>query len=197
MQILHRGYNHIERIRDNLLIYTVDRPSNGGHDLEVSGHRGDSGSGALIEVDGELYIAGVLSHGQIPVGIGTFGAYTRVGGYHLDWIEDNLNINQRVPAEGCGASISDREEIIDDSRECRNTNGPLNTCEVYERRPEWCGRLDDRDFVASLMCCACGGGQRDSVEDDNDDDNNDEIEEEPEEEIEEEEDEEDEDIEEE
>ena len=168
MQILHRGYNHIEQIRDNMLIYTVDRPSNGGLDLEVSGHQGDSGSGALIEVDGELYIAGVLSHGQIPVGIGTFGAYTRVGGYHLDWIEDNLNINRRVAADGCGASISEEEEIIDDNQSCRDINDRVNSCDIYERVPEFCGRLDSRNFVASERCCACGGGQRDSVEDDND-----------------------------
>ena len=49
MQVLRRGYNHVADVRDNLIIYTVDRQDEGGHELEVSGHQGDSGSGALIE----------------------------------------------------------------------------------------------------------------------------------------------------
>ena len=49
MQVLHRGYNHVDDVRDNLITYTMDRQSEGGHELEVSGHQGDSGSGALIE----------------------------------------------------------------------------------------------------------------------------------------------------
>ena len=169
-----------------MLIYTMDRPERGGHDLEVSGHQGDSGSGALIEVDGELYIAGVLSHGQIPVGIGTFGAYTRVGGYHLDWIEDNLDINRRVPADGCSVSLPETDEIIDGNGECRDINDRVNACDIYERVPEFCGRLDTRNFVASERCCACGGGQRDSVDDGNDNDDGDGIDEDQDEEIEEE-----------
>ena len=49
------------------------------------GHYGDSGSGALLEKDGEFHIIGVKSNG----GMGQYGTsheYTRVGGYHWKWI---------------------------------------------------------------------------------------------------------------
>ena len=63
IEIFHRGYNVINEIRDNMLIYTMDRPEHGGLDLESMGHYGDSGSGALMLVDDELRIIGVKSNG--------------------------------------------------------------------------------------------------------------------------------------
>jgi len=92
-----------------------------------------------------------------------------------------LNINRRVAADGCGANIIERDEIIDDTDDnqgCRDINDRVNSCDIYDRVPEFCGRLDSRNFVASERCCACGGGLRDSVEDDNDNDNDNGIEEE-------------------
>ena len=96
-QIFHRGYNVINEIQNNMLVYTMDSPENGGLDLESMGHYGDSGSGALMvepegatEADGEIYIIGVKSNG----GMGQWGTshqYTRVGGYHWDWIDANIN----------------------------------------------------------------------------------------------------------
>ena len=64
MDIFHRGYNVFNEIRDNVLVYTLDRPEDGGLELEVAGYYGDSGSGGFIDIDGELRICGVLSHGQ-------------------------------------------------------------------------------------------------------------------------------------
>jgi len=63
MDIFHRGYNVFNEIRDNVLVYTLDRPEDGGLELEVAGYYGDSGSGGFIDIDGELRICGVLSHG--------------------------------------------------------------------------------------------------------------------------------------
>ena len=65
----------INEISDNMLVYTMDRPEDGGLDLESMGHFGDSGSGALFVKDGEHHIIGVKSHG----GMGQYGtshAYT-------------------------------------------------------------------------------------------------------------------------
>ena len=84
-QVFHRGQNVINEIRDNMLVYTMDSEADGGLWNEVMGHYGDSGSGALLEKDGEFHIIGVKSNG----GMGQYGTeheYTRVGGYHWKWI---------------------------------------------------------------------------------------------------------------
>ena len=52
--IFHRGYNKVNEIVDNMLVYTMDKPEDGGLDLEAMGHNGDSGSPALI-YDDEKY----------------------------------------------------------------------------------------------------------------------------------------------
>ena len=84
-QVFHRGQNVINEIRNNMLVYTMDSVEDGGLWNEVMGHYGDSGSGALLEKDGEFHIIGVKSNG----GMGQYGTsheYTRVGGYHWKWI---------------------------------------------------------------------------------------------------------------
>ena len=86
-----------------MLEYTFDRPADGGLDLESMGHYGDSGSGALLVDGGEMYIIGVKSNGG-PAQWDTTHQYTRVGGYHHDWVEANKSsLNQRVVAPNCGA----------------------------------------------------------------------------------------------
>jgi len=47
---------------------------------------------------------------------------------------------------------------------------------MYALNPWWCGHFDEENFRAEEMCCACGGGNRDSENDGgkdgvNDDDN--------------------------
>ena len=38
-------------------------------------------------------------------------------------------------------------------------------CSYYDDSPEDCGTMyDDQDFQANAMCCACGGGDRSTVE---------------------------------
>ena len=87
-----------------MLVYTMDRPENGGLDLESMGHYGDSGSGALMIKDDELHIVGVKSNGG-PAQWGTSHEYTRVGGYHREWVEANLaSLDTRITAEGCDAA---------------------------------------------------------------------------------------------
>ena len=110
-----------------MLVYTMDRPENGGLDLESMGHYGDSGSGALMLKDGELRIIGVKSNGG-PAQWGTTHEYTRVGGYHREWVEANLaSLETRITAEGCdaasdGGNDGDNSDIYD---QCSDTNGQL------------------------------------------------------------------------
>jgi len=54
MSVLRRGFNHVSKVENNLVYYTMERKEDGGHDMEVSGHKGDSGSGALFMIDGEI-----------------------------------------------------------------------------------------------------------------------------------------------
>lgn len=97
MDIFHRGYNVFNEIVDNVLVYTMDRPEDGGVELEVAGYYGDSGSGGFVVIEDEMRIAGVLSHGTGAYW-GSVHGYTRVGGYHWEWINDNVNsIDERVP----------------------------------------------------------------------------------------------------
>ena len=99
MEYFHRGYNVFTEIRDNILVYVMDRPESAdGVDLEVAGYYGDSGSGGFVEEeDGSLHIVGVLSHGQGAFW-GAVHGYTRVGGYHKEWIDDNVaSLDARVP----------------------------------------------------------------------------------------------------
>ena len=58
-EVFHRGYNVFHSVRNDMLLYYMDRPEDGGLELEAQGYYGDSGSGALIERDGQLHIAGV------------------------------------------------------------------------------------------------------------------------------------------
>ena len=99
-EIFHRGYNTVDQIRDNMLVYDFDRPDQ-AHDLEAMGHFGDSGSGAYIDIGGELRIAGVKSNGQDAF-YGSRHEYTRVGGINLPWIEANLKSpGRKVSVETC------------------------------------------------------------------------------------------------
>ena len=76
MDTFHRGYNVINEIRGNVLALTMDRPENGGLELEVAGYYGDSGSGGLVKDDkGQMRIAGVCSHGD-GVAWGAYHGYT-------------------------------------------------------------------------------------------------------------------------
>ena len=38
------------------------------------------------------------------------------------------------------------------------TDSTGDGCEHYEHNPSICGRYDDIDFTARLLCCGCGGG---------------------------------------
>lgn len=42
----------VNAIVNNMLVYTMDRPENGGLPTESMGHYGDSGSGALLKEPG-------------------------------------------------------------------------------------------------------------------------------------------------
>ena len=38
------------------------------------------------------------------------------------------------------------------------TDSYADGCYWYDSNPDGCGYYDDADFVASQLCCACGGG---------------------------------------
>ena len=82
-----------------MLVYTMDRD---GHELEAMGHSGDSGSGAFIDIDGTLLIAGVKSNGE-GARWGSENEYTRVGGELVHpWIDANLkSLEAEVPNTNC------------------------------------------------------------------------------------------------
>ena len=70
----------------------MDRPRDGGLPLEALGYSGDSGSAALVDVNGTWQIAGVLSNVEGP-DWGREGEYTRLGGLGYQWIQDNIKFN--------------------------------------------------------------------------------------------------------
>ena len=88
--IFHRGYNTVNKIRKNLVKYSMDKPKRGGLPMESMAHNGDSGSAALYEKDGEKYIIGVKSYGE-GARWGSKHAYVWTGGPALDWIQANMN----------------------------------------------------------------------------------------------------------
>lgn len=49
MTVLHRAENKVDKIHNNTLYYSMDRPENGGLRLEGIAAPGDSGSPALIK----------------------------------------------------------------------------------------------------------------------------------------------------
>ena len=168
MDIFHRGYNVFNTISDNVLVYTMDRPEDGGLELEVAGYYGDSGSGGfVVDENGEMRIVGVLSHGTGAYW-GSVHGYTRVGGYHWEWINANMNsVDERVAQTTQVCTIEAIYEQCEDSNfgptgeittdlEAQNGDG----CAEYARNRHWCGGYDDADFNSMEMCCACGGGIR-------------------------------------
>ena len=181
-EIFHRGYNVVNEITGNMLEYTFDRPEDGGLDLESMGHYGDSGSGALLVENGELYIIGVKSNGG-PAQWDTTHQYTRVGGYHRDWIDANLASDTRIPAANCGADDDSSGDggsgDAGGEGNCRNTNLDSSGnrigdsygdyCDEYTANPGWCGQYDTEDFNSGDMCCACNGGDREEEGDTGDD----------------------------
>ena len=56
---------------------------------------------------------------------------------------------------------------------CSDTNNDIgdvggDQCDWYERNSGYCGYYDTEDFVASAMCCTCGGGSTGTCEELND-----------------------------
>merc|ERR1719461_275526 len=153
-----------------MLVYTMDKPQDGGLDLESMGHYGDSGSGALMDVNGEIHIIGVKSNGG-PANWGTRHEYVNVGGYHRAWVEANIVSDTRIVAEGCDPNNNVPE--VDGGagvyEECADTNldsdgnaigdRDNDACTLYMQNPHWCGGYDTEEFISNDMCCACGGGR--------------------------------------
>ena len=61
--VFHRGYNVVNQIRLNVLEYDFTDPNDGGLELESVANSGDSGGGALIDIDGERWHIGTKSYG--------------------------------------------------------------------------------------------------------------------------------------
>lgn len=170
MSVFHRGFNTVDRIRDNMIEYDLDDPDVAGSGavyLESMGHYGDSGSGALYEESpGRYRIIGVKSNGSSTAYYGSNHEYTYVGDYHKTWIQANMDsIDQHVGAPNCGAPIENNPPIYG---ECVDTNYDANgnelgdsygdPCSAYVGNTHWCGGYNTATFNSD-MCCACGGGQ--------------------------------------
>ena len=158
----NRGYNRVNEIVENMLVYTMDRPEDGGLHLESIAAYGDYGSGALVKIP-ELgtYIIGVASYAPNTEGHtwGSTHQYTSVSGIHYDWIRKNLDSCTKIPAEVCYVpDACEDTNFRADGTEIGDIDG--ETCAGYTRHPRWCsGRYDSREFKSNVMCCACGGGQ--------------------------------------
>ena len=110
--VFHKGVNTIEYIRNNLIYYEMNKLDDGGLVNEVAGSFGDSGSGAILEKDGELYIIGVLSHGNYSKdldgvlyqkwGSPYYGAYTSTSGRAFEWVKENMqSLDENIDARNC------------------------------------------------------------------------------------------------
>ena len=110
MSVLHQAENVVNEIKENTLVYTFDRESEGGLDKEGLGNSGDSGSPAIIRnpVTGRWNIAGVKSWGA-GEGYGSTNGYTRLGGIANNWVRQNISFNDqgepnewwRIPDDKC------------------------------------------------------------------------------------------------
>ena len=160
----NRGYNRVNEIVDNMLVYTMDRPEDGGLHLESMAWEGDYGSGALVEIP-ELgtYIIGVANGASksdtYEATWGSTQKYTSVSGTHYDWIRKNLDSCTKIPAEVCSVpDVCEDTNFRADGTEIGDIDG--DPCANYTRHPHWCGgKYDSDEFYSSVMCCACGGGQ--------------------------------------
>ena len=96
MTVLHRAENKVNEIKDNSLIYTMDRPPVGLR-LEGIGNSGDSGSPALIRNPdtGKWNIGGVKSWGM-GEGYESTNGYARLGGIAYDWVMKNLAFDKET-----------------------------------------------------------------------------------------------------
>ena len=75
----------------------MDRPESGGLEIEAAGYYGDSGSSGFIMIEDELHLVGINSHGTGSYW-GSWGGFTRVGGYHKEWIDANVaSLSRKVP----------------------------------------------------------------------------------------------------
>jgi len=63
-----------------------------------------------------------------------------------------------LPQPGCFCDDSIDDGCFDTDLGVKDSNG--DNCADYTN-PAWCGGLDDSDFSANAMCCACGGGLTD------------------------------------
>ena len=91
MSTMHRAENKVDKIKDNMLVYTMQRPADGGQDLEGIGGSGDSGGPALIKgKDGNWHIGGVKSNGAGGPEWGSTNEYTRLGGIAYEWLMKNI-----------------------------------------------------------------------------------------------------------
>ena len=99
--MFHRGYNVFTDVKNEMLVYKMDKESAGGLELEAIAYDGDSGGPAFIEVNGALQIAGINSFGdcdppeKCPYGSKDY--YIRLGGdVAYNWIQSNMVDNGTI-----------------------------------------------------------------------------------------------------
>ncbi len=105
--------NTVDRVTQNFIQFDFDRPDDPDvTPLEGTAGSGDSGGPALLEIDNQMFIAGISSAGEPgEYGPATYGAqeyYTRVS-THLGWVEDVLNGRIQTSSSPMG---TDGEEAV-------------------------------------------------------------------------------------
>ena len=79
----------------------------------------------------------------------------------------NGNGNGTGEGKGVGAIGSTREPppplMCEDGDTVMVTDASGGGCQSYSFNAALCGSLDDADFIAGALCCACGGGRRTCV----------------------------------
>ena len=103
METMHAAENRVDKIQDNMLVYTMQKPGDKGQALEGIGGSGDSGGPALIrgkeicEKDGKCqkpwYIGGVKSNGAGGPNWDSTNEYTRLGGIAYEWLMKNISFD--------------------------------------------------------------------------------------------------------
>ena len=94
--MLRRAENVVNEIKDNTLIFTMDRPPTG---LRLEGiiNSGDSGSPALIKnPDTGLWNVGGVASWTAGYGYESSNGYTRLGGIAYDWVMKNLAFDKET-----------------------------------------------------------------------------------------------------
>lgn len=77
--------------------------------------------------------------------------------------EATRRLREWIEARRLQAETAPSETFCEDSDNGRTDAGGYSCTTLYPTHANLCGELDDNDFIANRYCCACGGGQQNTV----------------------------------